>query len=51
MDQYNIRLEEGNCETITTEMPRLSNQLMCLAALAVLTFIGLVQYSVIVIVD
>ena len=50
MDQHIIYIEEGN-KCNHNEIPYFSNQLMCLAAVVVLTFMGLIQYSVILIVD
>ena len=50
MDHHVICIEEGN-KYNHSEMPHLSNPLMCVLATALLTFMGLVQYSVIVIVD
>lgn len=51
MDQTIIYMEEGNCETNRNEPTQISNALMCVAAIAMLTIIGLIQYSAIVIVD
>ena len=48
MDQTIIYMEEGNCETNRNEPPQIANALMCLAAIAMLTIIGLIQYSAIV---
>ena len=48
MDQTIIHTEEGNFETNRNEPPQIANALMCVAAIAMLTFIGLIQYSAIV---
>jgi hypothetical protein len=50
MDQHVICIEEGN-KYNHDAMPQLSNPLMCVLATVLLTFIGLIQYSVTVIVD
>lgn len=54
MDHYTIYIEEGTynknaCNRI--EVTTISNNIMCLAALVLLTFIGLIQYSATVIAD
>ena len=54
MDHYTIYIEEGKYNTNAcnrNEVPTISNNIMCLAALVLLTFIGLIQYSATVIAD
>jgi hypothetical protein len=54
MDHYIIYIEDGKYNTNKcnrAEVPIISNNIMCLAALVLLTFIGLIQYSATVIAD
>ncbi len=51
MDQHTIYMEEGKYDVKQNELPTLPNHLMCIVAVAMLTFIGLIQYSVILISD
>jgi hypothetical protein len=50
MDHHVICIEDGN-KYNHSEMPQLSNSLMCVLATVLLTFVGLIQYSVTIIVE